>query len=88
MLEALASETVILASKTGGNKYFEKYNSNGILLYSDIDNAVTKLDMLLNLGHEKLKELAKSNTEVYQNQFTIRKFAEGYLSLWKSLAKG
>lgn len=87
MLEALASETVILASKTGGNKYFEKYNSDGIVLYSDIDDAVAKLDALLNLGHEKLKELAKSNTEVYQNQYTVQKFAEGYLSLWKSLAK-
>lgn len=87
MLEALASETVILASKTGGNKYFEKYNSDGILLYSDIDDAVSKIDMLLNLGHEKLRELAKSNTEVYQSQYTVQKFAEGYLSLWKSLAK-
>lgn len=87
MLEALASETVILASKTGGNKYFEKYNSDGILLYSDIDDAVSKIDMLLNLGHEKLRALAKSNTEVYQNQYTVQKFAEGYLSLWKSLAK-
>lgn len=87
MLEALASETVILASKTGGNKYFEKYNSDGILLYSDIDDAVAKLDMLIDLGHKKLKELAKSNTGVYQNQYTVRKFAESYLSLWKSLAK-
>lgn len=87
MLEALASETVILASKTGGNKYFEKYNSDGIVLYSDIDDAVAKLDALLNLGHKKLKELARSNTEVYQSQYTVQKFAKGYLSLWKSLAK-
>ena len=87
LIEALASETVILASKTGGNKYFEKYHSNGILLYNNIDDAVSKMDMLLNLGHEKLREMAKNNTEVYQNQYTDQRFAEGYLSLCQSLIK-
>lgn len=85
MLEALSSGTVILASHTGGNKYFEKYGAKGIKLFETADEAIEIIESLLLLGHEPLKELAENNRIIYEEEYTVKKFAERYISLWKSL---
>lgn len=85
MLEALSSKTVILASRTGGNKYFEKYNAKGIKLFETIDEAVKIVEYLISLGHETLKKIAKDNESIYEKEYTVQKFAERYISFWENL---
>ena len=87
MLEVLSCGTCVVASNTGGNKYFSKFNDSerSIFLYDGEDEAVEILGDLIEGGEHRLKTLGKLNKELYNNHFTAEIFAKSYLSLLSSL---
>ena len=64
----------IMCSETGGNKYFKKYNSNGIIFFEN-----NNIDMMENL-FEKLRENIKDKKEENEKE-NIAIFEENFTSI-------
>lgn len=86
MLEVISLGQIVLASRTGGNKYFEKIESEGIVLYDDKEQAVRILQSLINLPEEERRRKRIANKKAYDENFTCEKFANNYIELYEELA--
>ena len=77
---------IVVASYTGGNKYFAKYENSGIFLYNNNTEAENIISQIIKMSEEKRKELRKKNLELYKAEFTNEAFAKRYIySLHKIL---
>ena len=85
MLEILALGQLVLASYTGGNKYFDKFVNSGIFTYQDLDEAVDKAKFIMKLDNTERKRLQMLNREIYENNFTSSIFADNYVKMISSL---
>lgn len=86
MLEVLSLGQIVVASYTGGNKYFAKYENSGIFLYNNNTEAENIISQIIKMSEEKRKELRKKNLELYKAEFTNEAFAKRYIySLHKIL---
>lgn len=86
MLEVLSLGQIVVASYTGGNKYFAKYKDSGILLYENNSDAEDIINRLIRMTEGERKELRKKNLELYKAEFTNEAFAKRYIdSLHKIL---
>lgn len=82
LLEALAHSLPVILSKTGGNKYFAKYSSPG-LLFCEL-NGHTLANMIIALskrGKSELKEYGNRNREVIDEYFTWGEFFRTYKAI-------
>lgn len=79
-LEVLSLNVPILASNTGGNKYYQKFSSSDILLYETIEDMKKKL-LEFYQGEKKVCH----NRELFEAYFKEDIFAKNYLSLISSL---
>ena len=85
MLEVLSLGKIVVASKTGGNKYFERINTGGIFLYSNIEEAISIIDELRLMDSAKREELETKNRLIFEKYFSEVVFAEKYIELINSL---
>ena len=81
MIEVLALGKIVIASRTGGNKYFEKAGVDGVLLYDTIEEACNLLDKIKNMPAEERAALGKKNREYFENHLTSEKYVHNYISL-------
>ena len=84
MLEVLSLGKIVVASRTGGNKYFERFKNSGIFLYESIEDAVNVIAMLIAMPREQLKALGESNKMIYDENFTDKIFVDSYLKFLES----
>lgn len=85
MLEVLSLEKPVLASYTGGNKFFRDINAEGVLLYNNLEEAICIGEELISMSNKKLLELGKKNFLIFEKEFTLEKFTNSYISLYRSL---
>lgn len=85
MLEVLSLGSIIIANNTGGNKYFSKTNTNGILLFNDIPEAVRQIETLIQLDVKSKKNMMENNKSLFNEQFSLDVFAKNYCRLINSL---
>lgn len=85
MLEVMSMGTVVVASRTGGNKYFERIGAKGIFQYSTVKDCCNTINTLSKLDEHKKQELEQANKDLFTNQFSLEPFANAYISLLKSL---
>ena len=83
LLEVLSLGKIVVASNTGGNKYFRE--QKGIMLYDNLSECYELLDSLHSSNSNVLNQLGLSNRNLYLAQFKTRIFAENYLRLLNSL---
>ena len=79
MLEGLAAGKIIVASKTGGNKYFEKIGAKGVFLYQTITEAESMIKEISNYSSEERIRLEEDNKRVFYRYFTIQRFVDEYI---------
>ena len=84
LLEVLSLGKVIVASRTGGNRYFSG-KSKGIMLYDTIDEACDTLKLLSEMAPNDISELEHQNSTLYSENFTDEIFAKNYISIINSL---
>lgn len=81
MLELLALGQIVVASYTGGNKYFDKLKPNGILTYRTVNGAIEKINEVKQKNPEEKAHLRRLNRTLYEKEFTSSIFANKYVKL-------
>lgn len=87
VVEALSVGTPLLMSYTGGNKYFEEC-SQGIKFVYDFLNPESWANLILQIKKDYVNNkdaMKKSNLKLYNNFFTVNKFANDYNTLINKL---
>ncbi|SET25745.1 Glycosyltransferase involved in cell wall bisynthesis [Pseudobutyrivibrio sp. C4] len=79
-IEAMSLGMIILASRTGGNKYYEKFNLPGVFLYDNEKEAVDCLQRIKNMSEEERNTLRKINKEFYAEHLTVSKMYDNYFN--------
>lgn len=87
LLEVLSLGIPVLISQTGGNKYFNKFQSKGIKYFNNKEQAIEKIKKIVNMDKEELKKIGKSNEKIFEENFTCEIFAKNYIKLINSLNK-
>lgn len=85
MLEVLSLGKIVVASRTGGNKYFEKFKPNGVFLYDTIEEAVSYLKRIQSMSMSERQKLGDLNKKMYSENFTDKVFVERYYQFIKSI---
>ena len=85
LLEVLSIGKIIIASYTGGNKYFNNQKYGGIFLYNSISQATNEINKIKNMSKKERQQLEKSNHTVYETEFSAKIFAENYIKLLSTL---
>lgn len=85
MLEVLSLGQIIVASRTGGNKYFEQFDCEGIQLYQTEKELEQKIKEIQNMSLQDRKKMMRANLDLYEKNFTVKTFAQKYVDLMRSL---
>lgn len=85
MLEVLSLGKIVVASNTGGNKYFKKIDAEGILTYENIKEALDLIDRIKELPDNKKVDLENKNKNIFREYFSNEVFAKNYIDLINSL---
>lgn len=87
MIEILSLGQIVVASRTGGNKVFEKMGLKGVYLYNTIDEAVELIAKVKSLTPEERKELSEGNINFYKKYLSNSAMYDNYMLLLESLFK-
>lgn len=85
MLEVLSLGKIVVASRTGGNKYFERIGAKGIFLYNTVEEASDLILKIKNMPETERQELEKENLKLYQSKFTSEAFYDRYVKMLDNL---
>lgn len=78
-LEVLSLGIPIVATRTGGNKFFEQFNCPGIILYSNDGELEKALQCLRSLSEDERRRRGQLNRKLFESHFTASRFADSYL---------
>lgn len=84
-LEVLSLGQLVIASNTGGNKYYKRYKNESIELYTDVNDAVKKIEKMVALSEESRRELRKKNRQIFEEYFNEKTFAYNYVEVLKEI---
>lgn len=87
LLEVLSLGIPVVMSATGGNKYFRKFGLEGLQLYNSCEEACQELKQLKRMDREERRELGRSLVEVFNEWFTVKKFAGNYVETIKKIVE-
>lgn len=85
LLETLSAGCLVVAAKTGGNKFFAG-KSPGIVLFEDEDDLVDKLGQIAALPKAERDRHAAANLKLYQKEFTPAAFGRRYIDTMREIA--
>lgn len=85
MLEVLSLGKIVIASRTGGNRYFEKEGVKGVLLYDTVDEAVELLKKVKSMSREEKKELEISNARYFKENLNVESMYDNYIKVLKEI---
>lgn len=83
LLEALSLGKPILASSTGGNRFFK--NCEGIILFESNEDCKNKMEFLAGSNPRMLEEMGMANKILFDKKFSIDVFGEKYVELINAL---
>lgn len=86
MIEVLSLGKIIVASRTGGNKYFEKNQCPGVFLYDTKEQCIEILKKIANMPFEERIEYGRKNYDFYKKHLTVEKMYDSYLQMISTLA--
>lgn len=81
MLEVLSLGKIVVASRTGGNKFFENKKLKGVFLYDSIDDAIEIFKKIYAMSIDERKQLGQENFEFYKKHLTVSSMYNNYLQI-------
>lgn len=85
LLEVLSIGQLIICSKTGGNKYFERFDNSGIFFYDNLSHLFETTEMVLAMSDEEKNRYQDLNKTIFEKHFTVKKFAKDYLQFYENI---
>lgn len=85
LLETLSLGLPVVASATGGNKHFKKFEQSGVFLYDDPSKLAPLVEGIIDSGKEALEKSGKINREIFMKDYTCAAFANRYVDLLSNL---
>lgn len=85
MLEVLSLGKIVIASRTGGNKFFEKIDAPGVMLYSDEKQAIELIEKVKHMSQDERAVLEKRNYKLFKEKFSNPVFAQNYVNIINDL---
>ena len=85
MLEVLSIGQLVVASRTGGNKYFEQFKNSGIFLYDTVDEAIQCIENIRTMTEEDKNKLRNINKQIFMDNFTDEIFFSNYLQMLQQI---
>lgn len=87
-LEVLSIGKIIVASNTGGNKYFKRYDNAGIFLYDSCEDAKKILLEIKSMSDNEREELGERNKDIFKSHFSPDIFSRHYYELYSDICNG
>lgn len=78
MLEILSLGKIVITSRTGGNKFFDKHKLEGVLLYDNVDEALNLLEYVNSLSKQEREFLGQANKRFYESNLTVSTMYDDY----------
>lgn len=85
MLEVLSLGKIVLASRTGGNKYFDNDSYPGIFTYENEMEGITAIESIMTQALEDIHKLEDNNRKTFLTQFNSDIFYKNYIKLMKEI---
>lgn len=85
MLEVLSLGKIVIASNTGGNKYFGKIDANGVWLYDNLQEAESLIKTIQKMQKEKKVGVGQDNIKLFEKEFSLEVFGKNYINLINSI---
>lgn len=87
MIEILSLGKIVIASRTGGNKYFEKIGLKGVLLYDTIEEAVMLLHKVQSMNPSEREVLERRNAEFFKDNLSSNAMYDNYMNVLAEIYK-
>ena len=84
-IEVMSLGKIIVASRTGGNRYYEKAGAKGVFLYDTLEEARAIIERIRIMSLDEKLVLEKANKEFYENNLTGKVFYENYKKIISGL---
>lgn len=81
LLEVLSLGIPVVLTYTGGNKYFKRYNMDGLKYYNTVDEGVKALSEMKNMTLDELKLAGNALSELLLKEFSVKPFTERYIDI-------
>lgn len=85
LIEVLSLGKIVLLSKNGGNRFFDSPEYPGIFLYTDISDAIKRIESIMKLSEAEFEILQEKNILAYDNKFNDIIFYNNYLKLMNEI---
>ncbi len=85
MIEVLSLGKIVVASRTGGNKYFERMGVRGVLLYDTLEEAEALIYKVKMMSRDRRRRLERENKEFYRRYLSGERFFDNYISMLSSI---
>lgn len=87
MLEVLSIGKIVIASKTGGNKYFEKECVKGVFLYTTTDEAIDLINKIKLMSKSEREYYEKANLDFFNQHLDVSIYLNNYISTLREIDK-
>ena len=81
MLEILSLGKIVITSRTGGNRFFEKNSVPGVFLYDTEDEALALLEKVRALPEEERTRLGEENRKFFLSNLTAASMYDSYMKV-------
>lgn len=85
MLEVLSLGKIVIASNTGGNKYFGKIDANGVWLYDNLQEAESLIEKIQKMQKGERAGVEQENIKLFEKEFSLEVFGKNYINLINSI---
>ena len=85
MLEVLSLGKIVVASRTGGNKFFEKNQLKGVFLYDTVDDAIEIIQKLCTMPFAERNLLGQENYKFYKEHLSVSSMYDNYVQVLKDI---
>ncbi len=80
--------SVVIASRTGGNKFYGRHDVPGVLLYDTIEEAVGLIENVKAMFPEERQQLGQANLDFYKEHLISTAFFADYCRVLAELEGG